>query len=750
MTMALSTRARLAIGMPNKVPNVVLEIDGVSTIYGTLLVKKYAQIGDPDLEIGDPETDSNAFYIGGLDNISDQDNAISMADTTNSIKQMLQIDLGKGGSVTTLSVALLDGGGKITKLITPGEVVTDILQRRCKVYLGFDNAAYPDDYIVIFRGVVSDVTSDAGKVTLTLNHPDDKKQGSIFKNVKPKLNGAINNSVTTITVTAVADILKKVTGPDGTYDSSFLSYVLIDDEIIYFTGISGSQLTGCTRGQLGTSAAAHDDAADVSTFYRLTGNCVDLALKLLASTGDGSNYLEGVAADAFEDIDGTPIANAVYFKNVKVTDKYNVAIGDWITITLATNGANNVALKQISDIIDTAGGGQYLVIDGVTFVSESTTSALCAFRSQYDTLPDGLGLINDEIDIDEHQRLQDLFLSDFTLDFYLKDTIDDTRKFLEQEVYSPVAAFSLPKKSRCSVGYHIGPIPGQSVKTFDDTNIKEPGKMRIMRSTNRNFYNEIIYQFDEDVLTTKFFSGVITISELSKAQIPGLNKTLTIVSKGLRSLNNGVNVATSQSNRRLTRYQYGAETLSFGAMFDAGFDVEIGDIIWVDGSNLKLPDIKTGLKGMAGRYFFVQNKTMNFKTGDIQFDCIDTHFAGTGRYGLISPSSEIAMYISTTQFEIGQSFSGKYGSAEHKKWTNLIGATVRVRMADFSLSAEVTLMDATTNTITVSPALPWLPSIGMIMELTTYDNQALDSAKLVYVHMRDSAFADGKNQFVML
>ena len=833
MGVSLTVRAQKASAANVKEPNIVLEIEGVGTYYGALQIKKAAKIGDPGLIIGDPLTDDGAFYVGGLTKLSNQENAISMNGTTTSIKQILQIDLGQGSSISSMSIALIDTGS-ITKLITPGQVISDILQARCKVYLGFANTAFPDDYIVIFRGVVTDVSSDASKVTLTLNHPDDKKKGTIFSQIKDTTTEAVDSSQTVINVTAdIPQFLLPLAGPSGVVDNSFISGCLIDNEVIKFTqlinknsatvtmtiatpcvvtwaahglvngvaiqlattgalptGLSvgttyyivsattntfqlaatrggsainttGTQsgvhtatclaaIAGCTRAQLGTTAATHGNGSTVQSFYQLTGNCIDLALKLLASTGNGSTaYLTGLAATSFVDVDGTSVANALYFKGTNVVDKYNIQIGDYITTTGATNGANNVTLQQITDIIDFE-GGQYLVIGGASFVSESTTSALVSFVSQYNTLPDGLGLINDEIDFDQHIYLQTSFLGDFTYLFYLKDTITDTRTFIETEIYSPVACFSLPTNSRCSVGYHIGPIPGQNIASFDKTNIKEPSKMKLVRSTNRQFYNEIVYQYDEDVLSTDFLGGVITDSELSKAQIKSYNKTLTIQSHGLRTSLDAQNIATSQSNRRLNRYQYGAEVLSIGVTFASGFAVQVGDVVWVDGTDLNLPDIKTAKKGMAGRYFFVQNKSLNIMSGDVQLDLIDTHFSGTGRYGLIAPASVVDSGISTTQFVIKAGYYKKYGDAEHKKWTNLIGADVRVRSLDFSYDASTKIVDASSNTITVFPALSFIPSSGMVMEFVHYNNQTLDKAKLIYSHMSNTDFSDGKQQFLML
>lgn len=64
------------------------------------------------------------------------------------------------------------------------------------------------------------------------------------------LNGAIDNAVTTITLTDASAF--RTSGR-----------VLIESEIIQYSGKSGNQLTGCTRGNLSTSAAAHADTTNV-------------------------------------------------------------------------------------------------------------------------------------------------------------------------------------------------------------------------------------------------------------------------------------------------------------------------------------------------------------------------------------------------------------------------------------------------------------------------------------------------------
>ena len=67
------------------------------------------------------------------------------------------------------------------------------------------------------------------------------------------LNGAINDTTTTVVLTSVVN-----------FPSSGTNYIRIGSEDISYTGISGNTLTGVTRGTRGTTAASHADLATVT------------------------------------------------------------------------------------------------------------------------------------------------------------------------------------------------------------------------------------------------------------------------------------------------------------------------------------------------------------------------------------------------------------------------------------------------------------------------------------------------------
>ena len=87
--------------------------------------------------------------------------------------------------------------------------------------------------------------------------------GTVSNAATTTVNEALDNSETTITLT------------NGNIFPS-AGTILIEDELITYTGRSTHNLTGCTRGALGTTAVAHDDGTAVvnATDYNAWGDAV--------------------------------------------------------------------------------------------------------------------------------------------------------------------------------------------------------------------------------------------------------------------------------------------------------------------------------------------------------------------------------------------------------------------------------------------------------------------------------------------
>ena len=742
----LSSNADSASGNIQKRPNIVLQIDGIEQLFGSAEILNIIRIGDPGLEIG------GGWVIGGSRPVDGQVGAVSFENTTSTIKQQLDIDKGRGQGISSLQVGLIDINGLITEIISPGVIVDDIFGRKASIFVSPNSEItnFPEDYIRIFRGIIDDVQAGPNLITINIAHPDQKKRQQIFIKGESTLSGAITNSQTTIPLTATSKFLQKVLGPDATYDSSFGSYVKIDDEIIKYDAISGLNLTGCTRGQLGTTASAHASGAASDSIYQLQGNAIDLALKIMAS---GSGYfVEDAPLTNFNRLgDGTLLANSIFFRKVNVAEVYGITVGDYITTSGDPNGANNVTLKQIAEV-STDGLDSYIVVSGVSFVESLSSNALISFRSQYDTLPDGLSMGHDEIDVAQHLKVKQTFLSSFDYDFRFTDTIENGKEFLEQEIYKPAGAYSIPRAAKSSVAYFIGPIATSNIKILSKENIINPSMLKISRSINKNFANTIVYKFDKHIITEKFVTGEVYRSATSINRIPVGTKALIIESSGIRSILNGANITQAAASRKLNRFRFGAESIpGVQVTFGAGFNIELADIVILDSTDLNVANTVDGDRAKPPRMYEVNNISKDFKTGKITVDLIDTNFDGSKRYGLISPSSQVRSGASTSQFTIEAGWSSIYGAAEYKKWDKYTRPAIKVRSPDGTTRFGQTYLDSNAgNLITVDPPLAFTPQAGDIMELADYDFPQTAEILLVYTFISDSPFGDGGQQYAML
>lgn len=186
MAYQLTSRAKELLNQTNIEPNIVLAIEGYSRTFGVNISKVYATIGFPGLTIG------GGWLIGGLIGTNDCDDYISLEGTTTSISQQLDLDKNNASGTQTVKVRLVDIDGDITRLISPGFELNDILYRNATLRLGFKEAAYPADYIDLFIGKIQQVESSTGFVELTIAHPEELKRSEIFPKIETTLSADLN------------------------------------------------------------------------------------------------------------------------------------------------------------------------------------------------------------------------------------------------------------------------------------------------------------------------------------------------------------------------------------------------------------------------------------------------------------------------------------------------------------------------------------------------------------------------------
>lgn len=720
MTISLTRRTELEVRKTRIEPQLVLEIDGVPTFFGALQILKAIRIGDDDLLIG------NTWRIGGLYPIDNQEAVLSLDGTGTKIDQQLRPDRGAANSISSVKVALIDRKLVATRLVSPGVVVPDILGRKAVLWMGFRNTAFKEDYVKAISGIIDDVEIGPGLVKLNISHPEQLKRQSLFEPVDVILGEDLDALETTITLFSTVGLPEPQPGPDGSLDPAIAFFIQVEDEIIRYTGISGNDLTGCVRGELGSLAVAHVSTGDPipgKSMVQIADTAIDIALKIMLS-GKNGPFLENLPIKTYlHPTPTTTVANSVFFFGVDLNRDFGIVEGDYVTITGSTIPANNcVAKRIIAQVVNN--DGTYIVLDGVTFAEEIDPVAVATFRSQYDTLGYGLGMDPDQVDVEEHVYWRNFQLAAYSYRFVITEKIDG-KKFLDEQVYLPVGAYSIPRSGRCSLGYTIGPVIRQKFLILSKSNIKNPDKIVMRRTINRNFYNTIVYRFDEVALTGKAVAGLISISAGSQARIPVGSRALTIDSQGMRRDLDGIGWAGRIASRYLGRYQFAAEFFeSIGVMFRDGVSLEPGDVVMLDPAGLNMADTIEGTRKKPAKLFTVINKSLDLKTGDISVSLTDTNFDSAEKYGVVSPSS-LVVSGTTTDFLIQDSFGAIFPGFESRKWEDYLGLPVIVHSPDWSFAEEVVLESIDTGNryrLLLDPSTPLSspPSAGYIVDIASY------------------------------
>jgi len=708
MVLPVSDKLRNQLAQPSPDLNFIVEVDGIPKKYGAAVIQKIAKIGDPGLLIG-------GFLIGGLVNDPESREFLDMDGTSKSVSQQLRQDRGGTSSIATFKISIVDVNGEVSEDFRPGNLVPDIIGREVTVYSAAQGAAHPEDSLKIFFGVVQDVIPETNAVVLNISHADERKKTDIFRRGKTKLDGAISDSVTTISLVNASVFISPA--------DIFNSYIVVDTEVIQFGSISGSDLIDCTRGALGTTAASHSDGARVKSLYTLTGRPLPMTLKLLISSAD-TFFQTGVSITNFNQIGITKnVDNAVFFKGVDVIEKYNLKVGDFITTTGASNGANNVSLKTINAIVIDP-QGSYIVVAGVTFVTELGTAGTISFKSQFNVLPQGCAIHPKFIDIDEFNRLDSLFISSFaTYEVKIKKRIK-AKDFIDRELLFPSRLFSISRKTRISVGMLNPPLANEKIITLGQDNILNPEDLKVQRGTSRYLYNLVTYNYDEDPLSTEVRETRDQVSEESKARIPREDLELEVNAKGIPDTGTNQGIIDANMDRLLSRYQFGAEVIKgIKIFYRVGIELEAGDVVILDGENLNIFDSQTGGRVFGPRLMEIISINTNHVDGEVRVTLIDTKFGLLGRFSVFSGVSQLAASSTTTKLNLKPSFGAVDLNEEILKWVEFVGEKIRVRSPDFSFDEEVTIdsiSETEAGTILLETPLSGAPSEDFLVEIPEY------------------------------
>lgn len=704
MALSLTTEAKNKASEIQKTPNLIVEIDGLEKNLSFVPNEKTLRFDD-----GYNFDDLGLFFdTAVLDNKNDPFIMAKDGKTTRQLSQQLQQDKGATSSVQSLTISVTDENNEISTQLANIQV----LGVRARAYLTFKGLEHPQNSSKIFDGSIDKFDVSGGRVDLIIRNPESLKRQQVFQLYQSNLTANISSGATAIPVVSTEGFLESQ-GP-------MTSHIRIDNEIIQVGGVSGNSFINCVRGSLNTSLAPHDIDAEVSSNYRLQGDAINLALNIMLS---GAGYLASETVFAFIQTGGVINPTAIFFDDPNIEQSTGLSTGDEVQIT---GSASNDGVYTITGFGLVTSTGQSYITVNTALNSEvvSTETIQASFKSSYDTLPDGCKMAVNEVDIEQHIFIQDQFLVTAPdIDILLTDTMD-VKQFIEKELYFPVGAYTLSRKGRASVGYTAPAVIQANSPTLNSSNIKNATKIQVLRSTNKNFYNSVVYKYEKNTIADKFLANRIRVSGTSFNQIRAGNKPLVIESNGLRQGQAEAFIDTT-SRRLLDRYELGARSLTVQANWEVVYPLEVGDTVLFDGRDLEIYDEKSGERTTFERVMEITNISKNITQGNGTIQLTDTNFSVDGRYGTFAPSSIINKGSNSTKIVLKRSFGTEPTEFETDKWVDYIGSKFNIVDASFNVvdSGTIEAIDTVlANTLIVS-GLSGSPSENDVVEFPEYDEQ---------------------------
>jgi hypothetical protein len=666
-----------------KFPSYVMVIDGYEFILGT------TEIGTK-LLYGDNVKYGQSFIYGGIRPIEKQLPIFDLQNSTNKINQVHEQEQGKA-TISTLQICVIDYLGEMTKLISPGVIIDDVMGKTVEFWGGFSEISFPHEYVKLFRGYITNVRAKPCQVIFDLSDPSGKQRTQCFVCRSSKLGAEINSSETMIPIVSTAGFFESIANAIGVTDATVKLGVRIGDEFIQYTGISGNSLTGCTRaafqnyGGVKNVASSHDSGEEVVNCIVIEDLAINIALKTMLS-GLGTWWKETIEIQHIGLtglVSPNRIDNSIRLK--KSVDSYGIVVGDFVKVS---------TIGQVFTVEEIYDENTIIVSPHGILVDSLETDALLSHRSKYDTYPVnvGLGMTPDDVDIARFEYWRDSFLGSQVMGFCIDETENDGKTFIEKELLLPICAYSLTRSGRRSMGLTHPPLAVDTLDVIDDDAIVDPQNIEVNRGfNNRRFFNEIFYKYDHirgDFTSMYYRDDSESISRFGASQV----KTLPISSRGFRTHLGGPALVAARAYRFLQRYRFGCEEISLSVSWGRGHLHEAGDIVVLnDTGHLLIPNTDDGTRQIKNRPMEILERNVGVRDAKVQLKLLSkSGFELTDRYAVISPSSVIR-YVGSDYIDIDPSFGKKYSDFEYKKWNKLLGYRIRVFSIDYSRDSIVFL-----------------------------------------------------------
>lgn len=736
-----------------KNPVIVVQIEGVLDILSNRPVGTRVRYGDPLLVYGEP-----GIVYGGLRPYTVQGpnnttgtykDYLQMDASSFTIGQRLEPEQGKA-SITTLNLAFIDKDEYMTRLVSPGIVIPEILGATVTILLGYAETSYPEDYFQIFRGVATSVDAGPGSITLGLSDPSVKLRQNLFYCAQTQLTAPVSPTDMTINVISNVGFFYQIVAPDGSFwpftgDPICHCYIYIDSEYIECQPDSMDQTkflviqrNAAPPGVTPSGAASHDNGSTVAAAVSLGDssnpqNALTMALQVLLSGWNGP-WVSGITVSSIgPNPDPNPGVNATDFiimpDGVDLVADYNLVAGDWFILSGSSISYNNGIYFQIVRFANNGNTANNIIyISENVLFKEHPTTATIAFRSQYDVYPieAGIGLTPLDVDVNRFNYIENTFMGNpgNDLEFLFTAPVDSAKSWLESQVYLAVSAYSLTRNGLLSVGYTSPPIADTSLVYLTPNNILDPQNIKPQRATNnRAFFNEIDISYNPDDQGN--YQNIANYLNSDSYNSIGILNVLPLTLDGLRPSGTITAVLQKRVDFLFYRYAKGATLLTVKVNWDAGSQIEAGDVVVLqdDGSVLQITNFNTGQRGLGSQLFEVIDRTFDLRSGNVSLKLINGLGAqSTDRFGVISPSSILDVGSTSTQLIILDSYGMVFPGDESNKWVHYTGQTLFVHSFDMSTTGTCTLLsvDPINNYALNITDLGFTPSAGMIVDIENY------------------------------
>lgn len=717
MAFNLTAKTRSILNQIQKNPSLTLDIEGIDVIYSSSAVLKRVT------------WDGGFFWDSGIfwDSSAPSNEFISYIDLNQSTKvigQQIYPDKDGASSISTIQVSIIDKDGSVSKKLALNSI-TEILGKKTEVALGFVGADY-SDFMPIMNGFIVDYYYKSGTVNITISHSDALRKQSVLTSSTTELDGALNASDLVFNLVDASGIVLP--------SEEMNSYLAIDDEIMQISSVSGNQVTLSQRGVLGSVGTSHDDEAEVRFTYLLTGFPLDLAQKIMLSSAGNEYFTSDYIVSSTEFVSPTlSINNAFIINTPNIERESGLIIGDFIKVD--TYGEFTINSFGTLD-----NGNSYIVVNENIASAEDLELNL-QFKSKYNVLNFGLGMLPFEVDNAEFENVKTNFSPNFTeMEFYIDEGIENVRDFVNKQLYFVAGCYGIPKNARTSVKFLSPPLSDQQLPTLNETNILNLIDLKPMRSINKFYYNDVLYSYNKSFLDGEFkaFNEYLDADSIARFKVG--KKQLVIESDGLRRNTATVQAINRLASRFLDRYNQGATYIKGVKLpFKSGFNLQVGDVVLFGGDGVLLPDYNTGTRKLPLAKYEIINQQIDL-SGTITIDILSTGFLLEGTFAKFSPSSYVSS-ATTTSIKLKRFNTASGFNTEREKWESLVGIKIRVRSENFSYDEVTTLTGLDTqdiNTIIVD-ALPTAPLEDYIIEFADYDlqsdygtNEVTDKMKLTF------------------